>query len=876
MQKRYSIITVVISMSIIAFCAAPALRALDEEDHYLRGVTNYSQGEYGEAAMNFKKALKPKSGGHQQSSWAHLYLGWIYEHEGRIDKARTEYLAAESAVIEDVSSGEEEALLNKAVRYGQRSLAILDEAELKPVSGALTYEEAKELLIQGDGLYRNSQFEDALAVYSRIARGLSDHQIAANDLAALAQLWMARIRCGLAEESERRRNLKDSVINTEKAIKEISRVTYRNAPLLMSGDQLRAEGRYAEAADVYENLLMKHPRIEFAGEIYYSIAECRYKDNMPPISVISAVENVISLSAELPSEHRDMARKALRLLMRLLRRHRIADGGSPGDLEAYKITKEKLSEWLYKYPHIPYIYVCRGIIQEEDSQYHRAMDTYREFMRHSEKEERKKIEEHAGLIRTFQKVSKYIRDRKEKGEDLAVVFAHPAIISMLRDVSRDRFFLSPVKEKALKLLARYHYQGGNYGEALNTYDQILVMDSTTGSPGEPQVAGGIQWSPAQFFGLLDEEERLEYIRSRCYQEDYGGVIRILSGIYQEGSHGNSEGAEGIPPISDNLLITLANCYYKTGAYEKALPLYQQLAGAEGHSQNPGEGQAVDTVELRYKLGSSLFRIGKSEQALAMMLSLSGEYPAHKFAPHILCAINTHYQNEGLYEKAMQGYREILNAYPESGLVDAIEKRMARISLEKEAAVLYEGAKSRYDEIANMDWHYTNLPLYNKVIEQAGYIIAAYPNTQTAINSQYLITRCYEQQMDDIEKDGAVEEYIQMVLNFPLPAGKAAETLRQISDKYFEEEKYSRARHIYSMLMNFYPANSAADHTRYKLADCLQRVGKYKEAIDEYNKVIENHPDSKWIKGAYKHMGDCYALIGDSEKALQMYQKTFGL
>jgi len=863
-------------MSIMLFCAVPLSRALDEGDHYLHGVTNYSQGEYGEAVINFKKTLEPESGRHRQSPWAHLYLGWIYEHEGRIDEAKAEYLIAKSTVIEDASSEQEEALLNKAVRYAQRSLAILDEAGVKPVSGALTYEEAKKLLIQGDGLYRNSQFEDALAVYSRIARGLSGYQIAANDLAALAQLRMARIYRGLAEESERRRNLKESVINTEEAIEEIGKIAYRNAPLLISGDQFREEGRYAEAVDVYENLLMKYPRIEFADEIYYSIAECRYNNNTPPISVISAVEHVISLSAESPSEDRDIARKALRLLMRLLRRHRIADSGSPGDLEAYKVTKEKLSEWLYRYPHIPYIYVCRGIIQEEDSQYRRAMDTYGEFMRHSEKDERKKIEEHIGLIRAFQKVSKYILDRKKKGEAPSVIFAHPAIISTLKDVSRDRLFLSPVKEEALKLLARYHYHKANYSEALNTYDQILAMDPTTGSPGAPQEAGGIQWSPAKFFGLLDEEERLEYIRSRYYQEDYAGAIRILTGIYPEGSRGNPEGSEGIPPISDNLLITLANCYYETGDYKKAIPLYQQLAAVKGHSQNPGEGQAVDTVELRYRLGSCLFRIGESEEALGMMLSLSDEYPAHKFAPHILCEINTHYQNEGLYEKAMQGYREILNAYPESDLVETIEKRMARISLEKEATVLYEKAKARYDEIANMDWHYTNLLLYNEVIEQAGHIIAAYPNTQTAINSQYRIIRCYEQQMDDIERDEAVEAYIQMVLNSPLPAGKVVKTLRQISDKYFEEEKYSRARHIYNVLMNFYPANSAADFIRYKLADCFQKLGKYKEAIDEYNKVIEKHPDSKWIKDSYKHMGDCYALIGDSGKAIQMYQKTFGL
>jgi tetratricopeptide (TPR) repeat protein len=99
---------------------------------------------------------------------------------------------------------------------------------------------------------------------------------------------------------------------------------------------------------------------------------------------------------------------------------------------------------------------------------------------------------------------------------------------------------------------------------------------------------------------------------------------------------------------------------------------------------------------------------------------------------------------------------------------------------KDARENYLAAKKLFEKIDRLEWHYTNLPKYNEVIEILEKIINEKPDTDIAVKSQYLIVQCYDKQAEYPKKSEAFNKYINMVEKH-CGMEKAAQAIKETAD-----------------------------------------------------------------------------------------------
>jgi tetratricopeptide (TPR) repeat protein len=199
---------------------------------------------------------------------------------------------------------------------------------------------------------------------------------------------------------------------------------------------------------------------------------------------------------------------------------------------------------------------------------------------------------------------------------------------------------------------------------------------------------------------------------------------------------------------------------------------------------------------------------------------------------------------------------------------------------KDAQENYLSAKKLFEEIDSLEWHYTNLPKYNEVIETAKKIIDENPDTDISIQSQYLIVQCYDKQAEYPKKSEAFNKYVSMVEKH-YGMEKAAQAIKEMADEYFNlgGAQYWGAIKHYKLLLNKYPQSNLADYSQYRIGKSYEELWRddveiYKnpaQAIREYQKLLDIYPQSKWIDQGYEKLFTIYKDSRNYEKAIEAIQ-----
>ncbi|MBI4232617.1 tetratricopeptide repeat protein, partial [Candidatus Peregrinibacteria bacterium] len=150
--------------------------------------------------------------------------------------------------------------------------------------------------------------------------------------------------------------------------------------------------------------------------------------------------------------------------------------------------------------------------------------------------------------------------------------------------------------------------------------------------------------------------------------------------------------------------------------------------------------------------------------------------------------------------------------------------------------LYTYAVQLYEKITNLKWHYTNLPMYDRVIEIANKIISISPDTDLSIKSQKLIIESYDRQAEYIKRDAAFEKYLETV-EAKYDEERAEKELTDIANRYFNSGMTLDAISYYHMLIQRYPESHNVTYAHYKIAESHNRMGNPDIAIREYKKAL---------------------------------------
>ncbi len=150
--------------------------------------------------------------------------------------------------------------------------------------------------------------------------------------------------------------------------------------------------------------------------------------------------------------------------------------------------------------------------------------------------------------------------------------------------------------------------------------------------------------------------------------------------------------------------------------------------------------------------------------------------------------------------------------------------------------------------------------YKKAVQEFEKLIRHYPKSREAAEAQYLIGRCYEDQIRPYE---AFKSYQKVVDKYPFSDRFTEIVERQfkIGERLLNGEGKS-GKFVSTLLGSDYdvietfrtviknaPYGQYAAPAQYQIGLYLSEKGLFQEARDEFEKVVNDYPNSDWVKAA---------------------------
>ncbi|MDI6794299.1 MAG: outer membrane protein assembly factor BamD [bacterium] len=215
---------------------------------------------------------------------------------------------------------------------------------------------------------------------------------------------------------------------------------------------------------------------------------------------------------------------------------------------------------------------------------------------------------------------------------------------------------------------------------------------------------------------------------------------------------------------------------------------------------------------------------------------------------------------GDYERALEGFQRVKEAYPTSDHAgEAIEgiNRVLRQVTETKAEESYQHAKELYKE-GSIGQAYIQ---YQRVIDE-------YPESKYAKLAREALTEIGQRVNDELAKDNfdagqefqryqdykaAIKQYDAILTKYPYSHWAPNAQYAKAESYYAWHKDMARARAEWEKVVENYPNSELAPDALYHAADSAEAMGDLIGARSAYRKLLENYPGSKYSRGELAEM-----------------------
>jgi len=253
---------------------------------------------------------------------------------------------------------------------------------------------------------------------------------------------------------------------------------------------------------------------------------------------------------------------------------------------------------------------------------------------------------------------------------------------------------------------------------------------------------------------------------------------------------------GFPDMEGEYLYKLADVYERTGEFEKALELLEEI----------GKRFPSDAVSARAQLTSAWIychRFGEYKRAARIYKKLAKKNAGPWLKSSALLGAAETYEFAHKYKKALRGYSKVVKKFPltqaayDAGLrVDAIQNGN---DCGGEALKLF-----------TLNYRYWRAKKFNESIAVCRKIVSEYPDSYLAASAQYYTGFMLQFDLKDCES--ALDEYRKVLSNYPESA-RAPFALRRIGECYSDQGKFILRDEINMRLLREYPGSLPAERLR---------------------------------------------------------------
>jgi TolA-binding protein len=283
--------------------------------------------------------------------------------------------------------------------------------------------------------------------------------------------------------------------------------------------------------------------------------------------------------------------------------------------------------------------------------------------------------------------------------------------------------------------------------------------------------------------------------------------------------------KGLGEYKNEALYRIAECYYNTGHYKKALSIFYRV-----------NSESRDTYlypESIYGIASCHIALKNWEEAERSLLQLTSEYPGYKDSDKTKVTNAIIAFGKGNYEEVTELLKNI----------------------ETKEALFYKAKAYFYIED-----HIKSLAAFKKLTDE-------FPESPLA---RYA---CYY--MGDVlffsgNYSGALFKYNDFLERYPYSTLKEYASYK-LAVCYYNEDNYLKTIETLQPILNSQDIFLAA-HSNFLYGKSLKGLSREEEALAIFTKVVSNYPELKVASLANIEMGQVFLAMGDTTQARIVYQQ----
>lgn len=321
---------------------------------------------------------------------------------------------------------------------------------------------------------------------------------------------------------------------------------------------------------------------------------------------------------------------------------------------------------------------------------------------------------------------------------------------------------------------------------------------------------------------------------------------------------------------DDALIRLADCYYVTKAYAKAIDTYQQAI----RENNP------DISYAYYQTGVIQGIQGKAREAKNTLNVVINRYPDSRYHDDAIFQKAQVSFQEGAYKEAIAGFTQLLRNNPESNLAPyALLRRALAYTNQKQYTQAGQDYKKILDDYINHTTANSALLGLQEVTAAGGgssneldRYIASYkkanPENKDLANIEFESAKnLYFSQKYDI----AVEKLQEFIDNYP-DNNNVDEARFYIGESFYRANQPDRALEVYYDIVRGGTSNRLNRATQ-RIAELEQARGNYEQAVTHFKKLEQLARNKREQFEAWSGLMTSYFELGKKNKgALDQVEK----
>lgn len=282
-------------------------------------------------------------------------------------------------------------------------------------------------------------------------------------------------------------------------------------------------------------------------------------------------------------------------------------------------------------------------------------------------------------------------------------------------------------------------------------------------------------------------------------------------------------------------LRLADSYYGIKSFDKASIIY-----AEVFDRNV---DALKNDLAYYQYGQSLFKAGRSSEAIEKLRTLQSIYRNSRFADDSQYLIGWIRFQQNRFNEAIENYKQIFSRYPQSSL---------------KPIAIYSIGDSYY-----------NLGEYDSALTYYVNLITEYPRTRYVFDALNGIQYCYIAKDEPAKAIAIIDQFTS---NNPNSEFRDEITLRK-GEIYYSLGDYANAEKSYLEFIQKYPNSGFAPEAYYWLAKSLNILNRKEDAAGYFSLLIEKYLKSKFGIDAVLELGNIFSERKEYQAALDIYDKS---